>query len=190
MTMASYAAPSEIAFGQPLHLFVEATSNDEEDVCGGDLSISVTHQGAVLDGPKAESIEDDESTQLSLKVPGAGQYDLVVTGTYLTYDNTYDCTVSTPLESTIPLFTLTKSGPGPISTAPVRMSSSGGHTIVAHAYWRSANLHITYRIADPAKRSNLLYTMCYWEEEWESGMSKGDDIHDISEDDCSFRADV
>lgn len=188
LTMDSYSSISQIAFQQPVRLHVEVTNNGEEDVCGGDLQLSVEHQGEVLAGPKWESIDDDEMTTMTFTVPGPGTYNLVATGAYQTNDDAYDCTVSTEFKTSIPMFTLKKSGPGPVSTEPVKISSSGGHVIVAHPYYRSADLRITYRITDPAKRSDLLYTICYWDEEWESGMSRGDDIHDIYEEDCFFKA--
>jgi hypothetical protein len=161
LELTDFSSPQEITRRQVIRVDLSATT--DVDACAATIRATPTLHGVAIGEPAyVDAVDSYDAVTLRFPVEGAGSYSLQIDGSIET-GSAYCLsgpTASTPYATTIELFRIDKALPGPASTRPVSIASSGAHTLVANTWSRTGSIRVTFAIRDPEHRGDLLHSIC------------------------------
>lgn len=163
LELTDYTSPTEI--DREGDVRVDISAEVTIDVCSATVKATPLRDGLPVGEPAY--IDAEESWDyVAVWVPvvdATASYALQIEASYET-STSYFCSpssiTSTPYATTIDLFQITAPLPGPPSTTPVTITSSGPNTLVANPYRKSRPIQITFTVKDPERRTDLLESIC------------------------------
>lgn len=163
LELTDYTSPAQI--DREVDVRVDFSAEVTIDVCSATVKAMPLRDGLPVGEPAY--IDAEESWDyVAVWVPvidATASYALQIEASYETstsYLCSPDSTTSTPYAATIDLFQITAPLPGPPSTTPVTITSSGPNTLVANPYRKSRPIQITFTVKDPERRTDLLESIC------------------------------
>ncbi len=158
-----YSNPSEIDREGTVR--VDLSAEIDVEVCAATIKATPLRDGIpVGDSAFLDATETFEFVAVWFPVISTpAKYEILIDASYETTSSTLcfsGMRVSTPFTTTIGLFEINKPLPGPPSTRPVTVTSSGPHTLVANTRGKSRPIPIIFTVKDPEKRSDLFQSIC------------------------------